>query len=124
MGCPWTTKFRLLIVNGYSVYQEMLGLVRLRLLGYGVNLIVHEFKGNSEAKGFWLQFDGQQLFMFRTKMSNFANNFQNGALSLICPQYKKVSPQYKKEDSIDSEIHSFNCEVMIMIMIIVCSGHL
>ena len=51
------------------------------------------------------KYDGQQLFKCRTRMTNFAANFPNGALNIQCPLCKK-------ENSIDSDEHSFQCEIV------------
>ena len=49
--------------------------------------------------------DGQQLFKCRTRMTQFAANFPNGAIDIQCPFCKK-------EHSIDSDEHSFQCEIV------------
>ena len=50
--------------------------------------------------------EGQNLFMFRTRMALFANNFKNGSDNTKCPMCKNLN-------SIDSEAHSLVCEKII-----------
>ena len=50
--------------------------------------------------------EGQQLFMFRTRMALFGNNFRNGLANIECPLCKIPN-------SIDSEEHSLACEIII-----------
>ena len=50
--------------------------------------------------------EGRNLFMFRTRMALFANNFKNGSDVTKCPKCKDLN-------SIDSEAHSLNCEKII-----------
>ena len=47
----------------------------------------------------------QLLFKYRTRMCNFAANFSNGLNDLTCKLCKK-------ENTIDSETHSFNCDII------------
>ena len=53
--------------------------------------------------------EAQQLFMFRTRMSMFANNFKNGATKLECPLCEV-------ENSVDSEAHSVVCDTITDIL--------
>lgn len=50
--------------------------------------------------------ESQKLFMFRTRMAQFAKNFPNGTDNFECPICKK-------ENTIDNEAHSLNCEVIL-----------
>ena len=50
--------------------------------------------------------EGRNLFMFRTRMALFANNFKNGSDDTKCPMCKDLN-------SIDSEAHSLICEKII-----------
>ena len=53
--------------------------------------------------------EAQQLFMFRTRMARFANNFRNGSAYIKCPLCNEVN-------SIDSEVHSLSCEEIIKLL--------
>ena len=50
-----------------------------------------------------------ELFMFRTRMTMFTNNFRNGSANTQCPLCNKVN-------SIDSEAHSLSCEEIIKLL--------
>ena len=49
--------------------------------------------------------DSQLLFKYRTRMSNFTANFSNGLTDLTCKLCKE-------ENTIDSETHSYNCDII------------
>ena len=53
--------------------------------------------------------EAQQLFMFRTRMTMFTNNFRNGSANTQCPLCNKVN-------SIDSEAPSLSCEEIIKLL--------
>ena len=49
--------------------------------------------------------DSQLLFNYRTRMCNFTANFSNGLTDLTCKLCKE-------ENTIDSETHSFKCDII------------
>ena len=50
--------------------------------------------------------EAQKLFMFRSRMAQFAKNFPNGTDNFEC----RIC---KKENTIDNEAHSLNCDLII-----------
>ena len=50
--------------------------------------------------------EAQHLFMFRTRMTMFINNFRNGSADIKCPLCSK-------SNSVDSEAHSLTCDKII-----------